>query len=411
MPLLILLLLEGLLRLTGYGYNMDLFIDYAPNHDYMVLNPDASKKYFVNETLAPSGNSEIFKREKDENTLRFFVLGESTTIGFPYFHNGSFHRWLLYRLMQTYPGNQFEIINLSFTAVNSYTVLDISKQIIKYAPDAVLIYSGHNEYYGAMGVASTSKIANSRWLTQLMLQLRKFRLTQLITNFILKIKSAGISPVKNGGETFMQLMVSEQKIPFQSRLYEKGLDQFRQNTAEALDIFEKNHIPVFISNVVSNEKDLQPFVSEQPDNSKLAGFSLNYLLGEKAYTLNKQDSAGHYFAIADNLFRSNALCKYYMGKLAYTKGDYNGAKQYFRMAGDLDELRFRAPVKLNEIIAQLCNNRPGVHMVDAKTAFELYSDNKIIGNKLMLEHVHPNLLGYALLSDAFYETMEKAGYW
>jgi Tfp pilus assembly protein PilF len=39
--------------------------------------------------MAPTGNSEPFKKIKDENTCRIFVLGESTTIGYPYFHNGS----------------------------------------------------------------------------------------------------------------------------------------------------------------------------------------------------------------------------------------------------------------------------------------------------------------------------------
>ena len=113
LPFLVLFTIEILLRVFNYGYNFNLFIEYKGNDNYLVLNPNASKKYFVDEALAPSGNREMFKKEKDKNTLRIFVLGESTTIGYPYFHNGSFHRWLLYRLMRTFPDQNFEIINIS----------------------------------------------------------------------------------------------------------------------------------------------------------------------------------------------------------------------------------------------------------------------------------------------------------
>ena len=158
LPFLILFLLEMGLRIFHYGYDLSLFREYPGDNRFMVLNPDASKKYFTDPVMAPSGNSEPFKKVKDENTCRIFVLGESTTIGYPYFHNGSFHRWLQYRLMKTYPGRHFEIVNLSMTAVNSYTVLGFAKELVDYEPDAILIYSGQNEYYGALGVGSQSDI-------------------------------------------------------------------------------------------------------------------------------------------------------------------------------------------------------------------------------------------------------------
>jgi len=122
-PFIIICLIEFGLRLFHYGNNLNLFIDYNADKDYLVFNPDASKRYFTDESFATTGNHELFKKKKDKNTIRIFVLGESTTIGYPYFHNGSFHRWLQYRLEHNFPDKNFEIINLSLTAVNSYTVL------------------------------------------------------------------------------------------------------------------------------------------------------------------------------------------------------------------------------------------------------------------------------------------------
>jgi hypothetical protein len=119
LPFVFLLLVELLLRVGGYGDNLDLFIDYPQDDRFLVFNPRASARYFIDPDLATMGNAELFKKKKDPNTLRIFVLGESTTIGYPYFHNASFHRLLQYRLMNTFPGKQLEIINLALTAVNS----------------------------------------------------------------------------------------------------------------------------------------------------------------------------------------------------------------------------------------------------------------------------------------------------
>ncbi|TWI94562.1 tetratricopeptide repeat protein [Mucilaginibacter frigoritolerans] len=406
-PLVILLLLELLLRICNYGNNLSLFIEYKGDKNYLVFNPDASKKFFTEQQMATRGNSEIFKKNKDSNTLRIFVLGESTTIGYPYFHNGSFHRWLQYRLTHTYPDKNFEIINLSLTAVNSYTVLGFAKEIVNYKPDAVLIYTGHNEFYGAMGAASTQNIGSNPHVINFILGLRDLRLAQLIINIYEGAKkSFGSTGLQPGGDR-MQLMVAKQEIPYHSDLYEKGVTQFRENMDEIMDLFGKRQIPLFISNLVSNEKDLKPFISFKPDGIKLAGFKTVFDNGLKAFENNDLNSADTWFKKADEIYVSSALCNYYLGQLAYKQNDFAKAKKYFIKAKDLDGLRFRAPEQFNEILATLCNKYPNTHLVDTKAAFEKNSDHQIIGDELTVDHVHPDLKGYAIMSDAFYEAIKK----
>src|SRR6267154_348840 len=210
-PFVVLIAFEILLRLFHYGSNLDLFIESPANPDYYVFNPAASKRYFTNEAIATSGNSEPFKKEKDNHTMRIFILGESTTIGYPYFHNGSFHRWLLYRMMNTFPDRKFEFINCSLTAVNSYTVLGFAKELVNYQPDAVLIYTGHNEYYGVMGVGSTDTMGSNGFIIGLLLWLRHFRLMQLLTNFYAYLQHVFHKSDGKGG-TRMEMMVKDQKI-------------------------------------------------------------------------------------------------------------------------------------------------------------------------------------------------------
>jgi tetratricopeptide (TPR) repeat protein len=404
---LILGLLEIALRFFHYGYDLSLFIDYSGDRNYMVFNPNASKKYFSNQEIATVGNSELFKKKKDGNTLRIFVLGESTTIGYPYFHNGSFHRWLQYRLSHSFPDKNFEIINIALTAVNSYTVLGFAREVVDYEPDAVLIYTGHNEYYGALGVGSTENIGGNPRLVNLLLSLRDFRITQLITNLYGNLQNAFASGKAGSGGTRMKLMVADQQIPYQSVLYKRGVEQFRANMNETLELFNKQNIPVFISNLVSNEKDLKPFVSFPVDGLQFPEFKKNFNLGLKALRQKDNYSAYTYFKTADQNYNSHALCEYYLGKLAYNRGDFKRAKAYFSKARDLDGLRFRAPAELNTVIDQLCRTYKNAHLVDTKAAFEANSANGIIGDELILEHVHPDLRGYSILSDVFYEVLKK----
>ncbi len=89
------------------------------------------------------------------------------------------------------------------------------------------------------------------------------------------------------------------------------------------------------------------------------------------------------------------------------KTDYVTAKQDFDKAKELDELRFRAPEQINTIIKKLAGEYPVVHLVDTKALFEQYSPHGIIGSETILEHVHPNLFGYAIMSEAFYQAFQQ----
>jgi tetratricopeptide (TPR) repeat protein len=405
-PIIVILLLELSLRVFHYGNNLSLFVDFPENKNYLIFNPDASKKYFSNQALATIGEAEPFLKKKEAGIMRIFVLGESTTIGYPYFYNGSFHRWLQYRLAQNFPDKKFEIINLSLTAVNSYTVLGFAKEVVNYNPDAILVYSGHNEYYGCMGVASTDKIMGNSFMVNLILNLRDLRLVQLMANTYGKI--AGSARNDSGG-TRMKTMVADSHIPYNSELYYRGINQFSSNIDQTLNLFNKHHIPVFISNLVCNEKDLAPFVSIKNDNSKYASFEKDFNNGLNDFNNNKLNSASQYFKQANQKYNEHALCNFYLGKLAYHSGNFAQAKIYYDKAKELDGLRFRAPEEFNVVIENLCKKYPNAHLVDTKSEFETWSSNQIIGKELILDHVHPNLTGYALMSDAFYESMKKNG--
>jgi len=366
-PLLILVLVELCLRWGGYGHDTHLFITDPDNPSLIVMNQYASTRFFSDTMNATKGYAEPFSREKAPGTLRIIVLGESTAEGYPYFHNGSFHRWLQYRLMHTFPNRKIEVINLALTAVNSYTIRDFSEEVAQVQPDAVLIYIGHNEYYGALGVGSTSNIGSNRTAIRFLLQVRKLKIAQLFQNIIYSLRHAGT----DNRENLMKRMVASQSIPYGSSDYLKGIAQFKENMNDVCSTFQEKNIPVFISTLVANLKDLRPFVTDSS---------------------NRGITADQYFVA---------------GKLSYHAGESTNASRDFMRAKELDLLRFRAPEAIDSAIRQLPSKFNNVHLVDSRALFESNEPHHIIGNETLLEHVHPNLFGYALLSDAYYQSLKK----
>jgi tetratricopeptide (TPR) repeat protein len=203
----------------------------------------------------------------------------------------------------------------------------------------------------------------------------------------------------------MQLMVKDQQIPYQSDLYKKGVKQFADNMDGVVSLFSKKHIPLYLSNLVSNEKDLKPFISIEPGSLKYPLFQKNYAAGLNALKANNLTGAEKNMTAAYELFDGHALCNFYLASVFYKMGDTSKAGKYFSKAKDLDGLRFRAPDQFNQIISDLCHKYPGTHLVDTKAAFEVYATNHIIGDELTVDHVHPNLMGYAIMADAFYKSI------
>jgi tetratricopeptide (TPR) repeat protein len=363
------LLLEGLLRLAGYGTDYALFIQDEDRPDCLVMNPHVSEKYFFDQKNAVATSFQAFKKRKGAETLRIFILGASTGIGYPYRHNGAFQRWLQYSMNSTFPDTTFEIVNLSLTAVNTYTLLDFTKQLVSYEPDAVLIYTGHNEYYGALGVGSVNSMGRHPSMVRAMLWLRNFRLVQLITETFMELKSLG-GLQEGKRETLMKKMAADQEIPCNSKLYGQGVDQFRTNLKSILSILDDRSVPTFISTLVSNEKDLSPFISDTADQ------------------------------------KSSALYHYKLGQRKYATSDFSTAKDEFVRAKELDLLRFRAPVAMNDIIRKMATEHTNVLLVDTKARFEKESPHGILGKETLLEHVHPNIRGYSLLAHTFYISMK-----
>jgi len=369
-PVLFFVLLEAGLRVFNYGYDYTQWV--SPAKGLYVLNPDIAHKYFHDIQSVPYSIGDIFDEVKKPNAFRVFVLGESSGAGYPYSPIGSFSRYLQRRLSIVFPESKIEVVNCSMTAINSYALRDLVPGILHAKPDVILIYAGHNEYYGALGVGSHESYGTSRTLINLVIYLEQYKTFQLVRNLIGSAAGlfAGSREVPTG--TLMARMAQDQYIALKSQVYKEGIEQFTGNMRDIMELAGENHIPVVLGTLACNLKDQYPFVS---------------------VTEQGLPSAGKIFEEGERLLAKN---------------DWRGADSLFRYAKDLDALRFRAPSEINTAIVNLAKEFHDP-LVDIDSAFASISPGHIVGENLMTDHLHPTLHGYHIIGNLFYLKMEADG--
>ena len=367
-PILFFALLEFGLRIADYGIDTRTWVELRS--DYLGLNPDVARRYFYNISSVPESIQDVFRKNKTENSFRVFVLGGSSAAGYPYMPFGSFSRYIRKRLEIAYPDKEIEVVNISLTAVNSYTIRDFIPDALEQNPDLILIYAGHNEYYGALGVGSLESLGRSRTLVNFLLGLNHFKTIQLLRNVIQSGMKIFSGDENEGKGTLMARMAQQKSIPFNSDTFNAGLEQFEGNMRDVLEMIKNKNVPVVLSTLSSNLKGLSPFVSEKSDD----------------------------YPPAKTIFAE--------AQKAYAAADYVKADSLFRFAKDLDMLRFRAPEKMNNIIRNL-SKEYNAALINVDSLFASESDGGIPGNNLFVDHLHPTLSGYKIIGKLFYEGMQK----
>lgn len=375
LPILLLGLVEIVLRLVGFGHSYPLFVQSEQFDGYMQPNPSVINRYFPDPSAAPkvSPDTVYFKQQKAENSFRIVIQGGSSAAGFPYGRFGSLQGMLEQRFKRLYPNKNIEIINTAMAAVNSYTLLDFVDEVIAIKPDLVLIYAGHNEYLGVMGAGSTFAAKGGRFATLSYLWLKDLKLYQLLQTSLYKLTQTQQHSAMNE-RTLMERVAKGKSIALDSDTYQLGKVQFAENLGAILARYQAINIPVMVGNLVSIEKDMQPFSS----------------VGVKADLPE--------------------LTAYEQGMESLASGDHKGALEALTLAKDMDQMRFRAPSEFNTIIEDKVDEFSNANLVDVEAKLRSDSTDGILGYKHLLEHVHPTKRGYFLLAEAFAEAIEQQGY-
>lgn len=383
-PLLILGGLEWLLRFTPVYQRYPLVIDAPGMPGYLQTNPELIKRYFANPAQAPdlAIDTQYILAKKPQGQVRIVLQGGSSAAGFPYGRFGSPAAMLQQRLKRLYPEQDILVINTAMSAVNSYTLRDLSKEVLALEPDLIIVYAGHNEYLGIMGVGSALLGAGSHSSKWLYLKLRQLALFQLGQQLFNSLSRADVASPTNE-RTMMARIAAEQYIELDSALYQAGIAQFQANMQALARTYQRAGVPLIVSTLASNERQA-PFVSS------------------KAALALAEESAAAIAALQHALQQDSRVASWHfqLAKLLLAAGDSDNARQHFQLAREHDLLRFRAPMAINQQLGTLAADFK-LDLVDSEQALRQEAAEGIIGYDLMLEHLHPNARGYFLLAESW----------
>ena len=348
-PVLFLLLVEGILRLFGYGVPVKFFLPVGDG-DAFTGNPRYTYRFFPKQ-LVREPDIIRMDREKAEGAYRIFVLGGSAARGTPDPRFG-FGRILEVMLEEAYPEREFEVINTAMVAINSHVVLRIARECLDHDPDLLVVYMGNNEVVGPFGAGTVlTKPVPGRRAIALSLAARSSRLGQLGLNAM-----EGMGDPSGKADWLGMEMFLEHQVALGDPRLQAVYSHFEANLRDIVKASEAADVPLVLSTVPVNLRNCAPLASGHSDGLAEAArveWKKHYEEGRALEAEGKWEDADEMYDRAEALYDQFAELHFRRARCALALGDRAAARQRFVAARNLDTLRFRADSEINETIRKV----------------------------------------------------------
>jgi tetratricopeptide (TPR) repeat protein len=289
--------------------------------------------------------------------------------------------------------------------VNSYAVLDFMDELMPYRPDAFVVYAGHNEFYGAMGVGSTEYLGRWRTPIKLYMKLLRSKLFLLLRDGITSLRTLVTHPPSHPEADLMEAMVGDRAIRYHDEEYNRAMHNFGENLRDITALAADHGVQIILCTLTSNIRDQKPLL---PLFSEASGDSLQKVwqsfeeAGRSSLQQNDTGAAAASFMKAIAVDSTHAGAHFALARCLGAEAPK--AQEEYRKARDYDGLRFRASTEFNDLLRSVCRERRAL-LADVDQEFDDNSAGGIVGYNLMLEHLHPNFQGYCLLAKCIFKTL------
>ena len=359
-----------------------------------------------------------FLAEKPANGFRVFVVGESSAAGYPYPPAYAFGAWLEHRLASRLPDLSVEVVNAAIPGYSSRRTLVALREIVRYQPDLVIVYSGHNEwaerhYYNRL-------IDMHPWLFRLRERFFSTRLFNVASHWV----SGGREKSKEALERFVAGQRKEFGEMFEvvSRRVE-GADYatpemvaqrdelYRLNLEEMARTAKAAGTKVVFVTLTQNFADWPPGASTHREGlgpAETAEWQARFSEGERAAGAGDCAAALAAWERALAIDGEYALLHYRIAGCQRALGQFEAARAEYRRASDLDRVPHGAPTYFNDWIRKIAAEN-GDLLVDSDGLLAAASEHGLVGDSLINEFVHPNLRAHQLIAAGIEQTLREAG--
>lgn len=400
-PLALVALAEGAVRLLGAGpADADTHVSLVEDPTFFSrVEIDGEPWWQVSHPEAYRGRKVRFRVHKPAGTLRVFCLGGSASAGWPHPPDEIYSAYLQQALERAFPDRGVEVLNVSAHAYAAYRVRLIFERVLDFEPDALVLYSGNNEFLELRSylrrwpfLERAASAANHSHLYRL---LRLWIAEAFFPENVLSARHR-----EHAAEGLRaKLARSAIRLRSDPEQFAAVKAHYRDTVEAMLREAHARGVPVVLLTVPVNLRDWHPNVSHHDlEGDARERWREAFDAGRGARLSGDPQRAVQQLERALALEPRHAETRFELGRALEDAGDFPAALARFREAADLDFNPFRALSEQNAALRELANRVPGVHLADADAAFLAESAPRAPGFDLFLDYVHPTERGNVVLA-------------
>jgi lysophospholipase L1-like esterase len=393
---LLLLGLEVALRVGGFSTSS---AGGNPKRDLLPLFLPAVRQDGV-PIMERKGTPITFRRDKPANGFRVFVIGESSVFGYPYATDLAFSQFLQDYLAAAWPERLVEVVNAGVPAIGSWhTRRIVEEEVVRYQPDVVVIYTGHNDWI-LPPPETVSPIA------AMAARLRVYQLAAATGAAWRRWRYGPVDPARLNLRTdpwgYARDRARGRAILTER---ERGVvvSRYADNLRAMVTSARAAGARVAIASLGQNLRDFPPGVSLQRRGLTAEARARWRAAVDDADRLARAGDCRAALARLDTarrIDRHPALVHFARARCLDQLGRFASARAAYRQASNLDGIPLGTPSLLNARM-QAVAAETGAEFVDVAAALQRASAHGLVGRALFCDHLHPTVAGHAVIARAF----------
>lgn len=383
----------------------DPFVGFSNVHPLFELD-DSGTSYEISPGRRPFFAAESFPANKTEGAYRVFCLGGSTVQGRPFSTPTAFTTWLELSLKAGEPDREFDVVNCGGISYASYRLVPILEECLKYEPDLFVVCTGHNEFLEERTYAHIKHAPEA--VTAAHEKLAGFRSYAVMREAVLNVMGRNAPPATD----------ERSRLPDEVDAlldYRNGVEAYHRNDAwrtgvvrhfdfnvrRMIGLARSRGVPVILVLPPSNLADCPPFKSEHRAGFKHAEHARWRDLFNEARKHYRSDLKKSVELLKKTIEIDDRYADVYyeLGKCYEALGRRADARRAYIRARDEDVCPLRIISPMEAALRRIAEDAD-VPLIDAHALLEREAGDGVLGDFLLVDHVHPSVSGHQKIAGA-----------
>ena len=355
-----------------------------------------------------------FAAQKAAGSKRIFVLGGSTVQGRPYATETAFSSWLSIRLAAADPNTRFEVINCGGVSYASYRVAKILSEVLQHQPDAIVIYTGHNEFLEDRSYDDIRNLSDARsWISQFGSSIHTVR---LIKNWTTSQPSK--PTLSSEVDARLDHTGGMESYHRDEQWRHDVVAHFQMTLHRMIGQCQSANVPLVLCVPSSDIVNTPPFKVEarEAGTKDTLGRPLEkvyaMICDDSLPTQKRMDGCMRYL----NADPKHAGANYVLGRLSMDLGDFSAAKQYLISARDNDVCPLRATTEIVNSVAEITES----NMLKVVSIDQVLDERSLLSGlaipdgipdpEYFVDHLHPSITGHQKIAERLAVALKSLGW-